>query len=124
EQSNCLGNMDTTNHDGEMVRHKSVLRQKGQHKMIQELRLHNFRCFADQTVSFKALTLFTGLNSTGKSSVLQSLLLLRQLYQQMSHSDREFLFANEPIHGETGEDTSYEERGEDVTAFQLRSRNG
>lgn len=46
--------------------------------MIQRLRLHNFKCFEDLSLDFGALTLLTGLNSTGKSSVLQALLLLRQ----------------------------------------------
>ena len=50
--------------------------------MIRELHLHNFKCFEDQTFQLKPLTLLTGLNSTGKSSVLQSLLLLRQSHLQ------------------------------------------
>ncbi len=50
--------------------------------MISSLHLHNFKCFGDQDFPLKALTLLTGLNSTGKSSVLQSLLLLRQSYQE------------------------------------------
>ena len=49
--------------------------------MISLLHLHNFKCFEDQDFPLKALTLLTGLNSTGKSSVLQSFLLLRQSYQ-------------------------------------------
>ncbi|NET62269.1 MAG: DUF3696 domain-containing protein, partial [Symploca sp. SIO2E6] len=50
--------------------------------MIHSMRLKNFKPFADQFFEFKPLTLFSGLNSTGKSSLLQSLLLLRQSYQQ------------------------------------------
>lgn len=50
--------------------------------MIQLLRLKNFKPFQDQLLKFGRLTLLSGLNSTGKSSVLQSLLLLRQSYQQ------------------------------------------
>ena len=50
--------------------------------MIRTLRLQNFKCFEDQTLSFGRLTLLAGLNGTGKSSVLQALLLLRQSYQQ------------------------------------------
>ena len=46
--------------------------------MINSLRLINFKAFEDQLLEFKPLTLLSGLNSTGKSSVLQSLLLLRQ----------------------------------------------
>jgi len=50
--------------------------------MISSLHLHNFKCFGDQNFALKPLTLLTGLNSTGKSSVLQSLLLLRQSHQE------------------------------------------
>lgn len=50
--------------------------------MISLLHLKNFKAFQDQLLEFRPLTLLSGLNSTGKSSVLQSLLLLRQSYQQ------------------------------------------
>ncbi|NES18198.1 MAG: DUF3696 domain-containing protein [Symploca sp. SIO3E6] len=50
--------------------------------MIHSMCLKNFKPFADQFFEFKPLTLLSGLNSTGKSSLLQSLLLLRQSHQQ------------------------------------------
>lgn len=50
--------------------------------MITQVKLKNFKAFEEQQLQFKPLTLLSGLNSTGKSSVLQSLLLLRQSYQQ------------------------------------------
>ncbi len=46
--------------------------------MISALRLQNFKVFDEQELTIKPLTLLTGLNGTGKSSVLQALLLLRQ----------------------------------------------
>lgn len=46
--------------------------------MITKVRLINFKCFEDETFQFKPLTLFAGLNGMGKSTVIQSLLLLRQ----------------------------------------------
>lgn len=46
---------------------------------ITNLRLLNFKCFADSgDISLAPLTLIFGRNNTGKSSILQSLLLLRQ----------------------------------------------
>lgn len=48
--------------------------------MITELHLENFKCFADQRLAMAPLTLLAGLNGMGKSSVIQSLLLLRQSY--------------------------------------------
>lgn len=50
--------------------------------MIRSLEIHNFKCFEKQKFEFAPLTLLSGLNGMGKSSVLQSLLLLRQSYQQ------------------------------------------
>ena len=50
--------------------------------MIRELHLQNFKCFEDQKFRLRPLTLLTGLNGAGKSTVLQSLLLLRQSYQR------------------------------------------
>ena len=49
--------------------------------MIETLTLENFKSLKNQTFHFNNLTLFTGLNSMGKSSVLQSLLLMRQSYE-------------------------------------------
>src|SRR5690349_17989696 len=46
---------------------------------ITSLRLKNFRCFADsRVVPIKPLTVVFGQNNSGKSSLLYSLLLLRQ----------------------------------------------
>ena len=46
--------------------------------MITELKICNFKSHAHSQFEMKPLTIFTGLNSSGKSSVLQSLLVLRQ----------------------------------------------
>ena len=50
--------------------------------MIHSLRIKNFKCFEDQNFELGCLTLLSGLNGTGKSTVLQALILLRQSYQQ------------------------------------------
>jgi len=50
--------------------------------VIKRLRIRNFKAFRDQELEFAPLTLLAGLNGSGKSSVLQSLLLLRQSYNQ------------------------------------------
>jgi len=50
--------------------------------MIRSLQLRNFKCFKSQSIDFAPLTLLSGLNGMGKSSVLQALLLLRQSYER------------------------------------------
>jgi predicted ATPase len=50
--------------------------------MITKLKISNFKSHRNTELSTGALTLLTGINSSGKSSVLQSLLLLRQSFQK------------------------------------------
>jgi predicted ATPase len=40
--------------------------------------MHNFKCFEDRVIPLNKLTLLSGLNGMGKSTVMQALLLLRQ----------------------------------------------
>ena len=46
--------------------------------MIKQLHIHGYKCFVDQMIPFAPLTVLTGANASGKSTVIQSLLLLRQ----------------------------------------------
>ncbi|MCC7495326.1 MAG: DUF3696 domain-containing protein [Fimbriimonadaceae bacterium] len=50
--------------------------------MIRRLQLQRFKCFLDLDLDFAPLTLLAGCNSAGKSTVLQSLALLRQAAEQ------------------------------------------
>ncbi|MFD5389456.1 DUF3696 domain-containing protein [Streptomyces sp. NPDC127074] len=47
--------------------------------MITSLRVRHFKRFADASFALRPLTVLTGLNGTGKSTTIQSLLLTRQL---------------------------------------------
>lgn len=48
--------------------------------MIQQLTMQQYKCFVNETVCFSNLTVLSGLNSMGKSSLIDALLLLRQSY--------------------------------------------
>jgi len=50
--------------------------------MLEFLSLSNFKSIKDENFELASLTLFSGLNGMGKSSIIQSLLLLRQSYEQ------------------------------------------
>ena len=49
--------------------------------MIEKIELKNFKTFDEETFTLRPLTLIAGVNSMGKSSVIQSLLLLKQSYE-------------------------------------------
>ena len=49
--------------------------------MLDSLELKNFKCFQQQKIAFRPLTLLTGVNSAGKSTTIQALLLLLLLYE-------------------------------------------
>ena len=57
--------------------------------MLTRLRLINFKCFEDEDINLKPLTLLSGLNGMGKSTVLQSLLLLPLILVQMIKTGEE-----------------------------------
>ena len=48
--------------------------------VIDHIRLRNFKCFRDETLRFGGLTVLSGLNGAGKSSVIQAVLALRQYW--------------------------------------------
>ncbi len=87
--------------------------------MIRLLRLQNFKCFEDQSLDFRPLTLLTGLNGTGKSSVFQSLLLLRQSYQQGLLQTYALALHGDLAHIGTGRDALFEGAKKEEIGFDL-----
>jgi len=92
--------------------------------MLNELKLQNFKCFEDESFPLRALTMLTGLNSTGKSTVLQAMLLLRQ-----SHEDRILESIGLTLDGPlvqlgTARDVLYEGAKEESIGFALRWDDG
>lgn len=51
--------------------------------MIKKIRVQNFKCFLDSTIEFNHLTILAGSNAVGKSSLIQSLLLIRQTIETL-----------------------------------------
>ena len=50
--------------------------------MIKNISVSNFKCFDRISVECSLLNLFTGINGMGKSTLLQTLLLMRQTYEK------------------------------------------
>ena len=56
---------------------------------ITKLAVENFKCFAErQAIPISKLTICTGVNSVGKSTFIQALILLRQSYQNSQKCDK------------------------------------
>lgn len=85
--------------------------------MIDQLTLINFKAFRSPALPLAPVTLLTGLNSSGKSSVLQALALLRQSYDSFTlfstdgESDEEggFLLNGDLVELGTGQDVLHED---------------
>lgn len=105
--------------------------------MIDRLTLTNFKAFRYAELPLGPLTLLTGLNSSGKSSVLQALALLRQSYDagdlavseylpearqaglRTSVANQGFLLNGELVGLGTGEDVLHEDFSEDEARIGL-----
>ena len=92
--------------------------------MIRTLQLQNFKCFEDEEIDLGRLTLLAGLNGMGKSSVLQSLLLLRQSYQQGLLSKKLLALNGELVALGTAQDILFEEASKDKIGFGVILKDG
>lgn len=52
--------------------------------MLEDIYLSNFKCFEDVHIELSVLNVLSGINSMGKSTIIQSILLLRQSYEMNS----------------------------------------
>ena len=87
--------------------------------MVDSLHIENFKCFENQRFEFGNLTLLTGLNGTGKSSVIQSLLLLRQSHQHRFLRYGGLLLNGDLIQLGTAQDIFFEKAKNDEFGFCL-----
>ena len=91
--------------------------------MIAEIRLENFKRFRGLTLKGRALTVLTGANSAGKTSILHSLLLARQMARQ---PDRRHVELNgvDTLELGSAEDVIHREASEDSAAVQVIDSTG
>ena len=87
--------------------------------MISVVRLRNFKCFEDQSFAIGGLTLLTGLNGMGKSSLLQALLLLRQSHRMGFLKEKGLALNGELVSLGSARDVLFLEAREDEIVFEL-----
>ncbi|MCK4763228.1 MAG: DUF3696 domain-containing protein [Candidatus Aminicenantes bacterium] len=87
--------------------------------MITSIYIKNFKAFKEAEISPANLTLFTGLNGMGKTTAIQSLLLLRQSYEKKTLPDKGLFLKGDYIDIGNGKD-AYSMYGEDdCICFEL-----
>ncbi|MCP4695449.1 MAG: DUF3696 domain-containing protein [Gammaproteobacteria bacterium] len=92
--------------------------------MISSLHVSNFKCFRNQTVEFGKVTLLSGLNGMGKSSVFQALLLLRQSCLQGLLQKTGLVLNGELAQIGMAEDALFENAKDPEIGFELSLNNG
>ena len=91
--------------------------------MIAKIRLENFKRFRDLTLKSEALTVLTGANGAGKTSVLHSLLLARQMARQPDRSHVE-LNGVDTLELGGAEDVINREASDDLAAVEVLDCQG
>jgi predicted ATPase len=88
--------------------------------MITELHIQNFKSHGNTLLPLKPLTILTGVNGSGKSSVLQSLLLLRQSYKKQRLNTA--LILNDSLCNiGIGKDAIYQSSEDDFLQFEIKT---
>ena len=87
--------------------------------MLQQIILQNFKCFDALDVACAPLTLLCGLNGMGKSSVIQSLLVLRQSFESGALMRGSLMLDGSMADLGTGMDVLFEGAEEDNITFEL-----
>lgn len=92
--------------------------------MIKSLHLGNFKCFEDETIPLERLTLLSGVNGAGKSSIIQALLIIRQMWLRNSFSTPHVSLSGELIDLGRAVDMLFSSASEDLIWFELIAASG
>jgi predicted ATPase len=87
--------------------------------MLKKCRLKNFKRFLAQEFELNYLNLLSGMNGMGKSSVIQSFLLLRQSHQQKLLKATGLALNGDLIQIGTAQDALHNEAQQDTIGFEI-----
>lgn len=88
--------------------------------MITQVSLENFKCFESQVFDLAPLTVLSGLNGSGKSSFIQSLLLLKQSVDQKLLDSIGLSLNGDYVQLGAARDVLYEGASADYLLFKIR----
>ncbi|MGI9250300.1 MAG: DUF3696 domain-containing protein [Pseudohongiellaceae bacterium] len=91
--------------------------------MLTEIELKQFKCFEHLTLPLRPLTVLSGVNASGKSSVMQALLLLHQTTQAGEYKDR-LILNGSAVNLGTVTDVVNQASGRDTIEIGLRAQYG
>ena len=92
--------------------------------MLRRIGLTNFKCFEDLDLPCAPLNLLCGLNGTGKSSVIQALLVLRQSFETGDLLEGRLVLGGALTDLGAGTDVLFDDAGDEVVGFTLHSDQG
>ena len=87
--------------------------------MLERIHLQNFKSIKDEPFDLEYLTLFSGFNGMGKSSTLQSLLLLRQSHEAHLLPNKGISLSGEYVRIGTGKDLLFSDSNDDFIGIEL-----
>jgi predicted ATPase len=91
--------------------------------MIEQIALRNFKAFKDHSFPIRPLTLLSGLNGSGKSSLIQVLLMLRQSFDAGSLKDHTVILNGPFAHLGTAQDVLNESASDENVAVAMTFRD-
>ncbi|PVZ70419.1 DUF3696 domain-containing protein [Pelagibaculum spongiae] len=91
--------------------------------MLEYLHIKNFKTILAGGFELSGLNIFSGLNGMGKSSLIQTLLLLRQSYERNLLVDKGLLLQGDYVSLGTGRDVLSQESQEDEFSFIVKWTN-
>lgn len=91
--------------------------------MITKIAVENFKCFEKEELELSYLNLFSGVNSMGKSTMIQALLLLRQA-QEQNALDKGIYLNGKYTNIGVGKDLLYTNAKDDIICISLESETG
>jgi len=89
--------------------------------MLQKIEIENFKCFEHLELELSNLNLFSGINSMGKSTLIQIFLLLRQSFEQNALEKGIYLNGKYVMLG-VGKDVLYTDAKENKISISLKDQ--